>query len=58
MQENYSYKADIWSIGIIYFELLYGFVPWKGLNASTYVKRVLEDPRVKFPNEPQISNLS
>jgi serine/threonine protein kinase len=27
---KYSSKCDIWSVGVIYYELLYGTQPWKG----------------------------
>ena len=26
---NYDLKADIWSIGVIYYELLYGICPFE-----------------------------
>lgn len=29
---QYNYKADIWSIGALYFELLTGFCPFTGNN--------------------------
>ena len=30
--EKYSSKCDIWSIGVIYYELLFGSHPWIGNN--------------------------
>lgn len=29
---RYSFKSDVWSMGIIAFELLYGKLPWKDKN--------------------------
>jgi serine/threonine protein kinase len=26
---KYSYKSDVWAIGVIAFELIYGKRPWK-----------------------------
>eukprot|EP00919_Chromeraceae_sp_WS-2016_P057332 GHVR01135892.1.p1 GENE.GHVR01135892.1~~GHVR01135892.1.p1 ORF type:complete len:104 (+),score=2.59 GHVR01135892.1:1691-2002(+) len=31
---RYSYKSDVWSMGIIAFELAYGKLPWKDKNDS------------------------
>ncbi len=30
--ENYNIKADIWSIGIVLFEMLFGFCPFLEKN--------------------------
>ena len=29
-ERNYSYKADLWSLGVLYFELLTGKHPFEG----------------------------
>lgn len=31
-RNEYSAKSDIWSIAILYFELLYGIPPWNAEN--------------------------
>ena len=30
--EDYSIKADIWSLGVILFEMLYGYCPYDAKN--------------------------
>ena len=29
-RRKYSWKSDIWSFGILIYELVYGKLPWKG----------------------------
>lgn len=29
---KYTYKCDVWSFGVIFFEILHGSVPWRGGN--------------------------
>ena len=38
-QAAYSSKSEIWSIGLIYYELLYGKIPWDFTNQYDLVSR-------------------
>lgn len=30
--KRYNHKADVWSLGIVFFEMLTGFMPFTGKN--------------------------
>jgi serine/threonine protein kinase len=41
VQKNeYSYKADIWSIGVILFELINGVTPFHARNRAEFEEKV------------------
>lgn len=38
--QKYSSKCDVWSVGVIYYELLYGTHPWKGTNIHHLISNI------------------
>lgn len=52
--EQYSYKCDIWALGVILYELLVGRPPWpiKNKNMLDNIKAV----DISFPEDANISN--
>lgn len=48
----YDFKCDVWSLGIMVFELIYGVPPWvTGLSDPEHFKYIQENPEVKFPKK-------
>jgi serine/threonine protein kinase len=41
---QYSYKSDIWSIGIIAYELVHGKAPWKDKNDAVLFQKMTSTP--------------
>ena len=50
----YDHKADVWSLGIVFFELLTGFTPFTGIDKND-LKKNLEKGIYKLPKQLQLS---
>jgi len=37
---EYSSKCDIWSLGIVLFEMLYGDAPWTGCSTTDLLNNI------------------
>ena len=46
--EKYSYKCDIWAMGIVTYELIFGKRPWSGGNKYDISRNIEKNPLV-FP---------
>ena len=55
--ENYTTKCDIWSLGLIYYEMLFGKTPWPARSQYELVKNITE-MSLRFPYSIQITETS
>jgi serine/threonine protein kinase len=46
---DYTRKCDVWSIGIIFYELLCGQLPWMGRNEEGLLNSIMTQP-LKVPS--------
>ena len=44
------FKADIWALGIVYYQLLIGKVPWKSQNVVDLVNEIKQVDFIEFPS--------
>ena len=50
----YNKKADVWSLGIVFFELLTGFLPFPGKNLDALINK-MDHGIYKLPKWVKIS---
>lgn len=57
--EKYDAKADLWSVGIILYEMICGRTPFKAQNHLALIKKIQMTKNVLFPDEsPENKNYS
>lgn len=54
---NYNFKSDIWGIGVLYYEILYGDVPWDAPSEDELIKKIMTTPPC-FHKNVEVSELS
>lgn len=60
-QESYNNKADLWSIGVVFYEMLYGDNPFFGLSMPEILANIREKSGNNLPfldSKNKVSNLS
>ena len=53
-KKKYTNKSDLWSLGVIIYEMIYGEVPYKANNFIDLVKKINKKP-LEFPKSVFIS---
>jgi serine/threonine-protein kinase ULK/ATG1 len=51
---RYNHKVDVWSLGIVFYEMLTGFTPFTGRNKDD-LKKNLEKGNYRFPKHIKLS---
>ena len=47
-KKNYTIKSDIWSFGVIIYEMIYGYTPFRANNIYSLIE-ILQNSHIKFP---------
>jgi len=56
LQVGYSRECDWWSLGIIFFEMIFGFPPFCSENRQTTKLKIINWQKTfKFPQKPKVS---
>ena len=52
-RRKYGWKSDIWSLGVVFYELLYGILPWKA-DSEQHLISEIKSVELKFPQIPMV----
>lgn len=52
-EEKYCAKCDVWSTGILLYQMIYGETPWNAPSGYYLNKKIMSEP-LKFPKTPEI----
>ena len=57
IEKKFNEKCDIWSLGVIMFRLIFGYVPFKGNSFDEVINNILTSP-IEYDLEDEFNNLS
>ena len=58
MDREYNYKADLWSIGVLMYQLYFGTYPFIGTNnKQAFLNKLLHNPKRSHPEESDLDDL-
>ena len=56
LDHKYDAKVDLWSIGVILFECLFGKAPYKSSSYDELILKIKEDRPIAIPRDPKVSS--
>ena len=54
-KEKYGLKADIWSLGVIFYEMIYGILPYEPMKSVEMYEQIIK--KDIFPNGGKIKGI-
>jgi serine/threonine protein kinase len=57
-KNEYSFKTDIWALGIIFFEMLTGDTPWRAKNEKELLRRIEAERIEEILSKQKLSQIS
>jgi len=54
-KSEYSKKADLWSVGVITYQLLFNSLPFNGRSQEEILQTILKSKEIMYPNTNPIS---
>ncbi|KAK3147699.1 hypothetical protein QOZ80_3BG0285710 [Eleusine coracana subsp. coracana] len=54
--QKYDAKADLWSVGVILYQLVTGYPPFNGDNQIQLLKNILSSREIRFPSDCELSH--
>ncbi|CAD8058745.1 unnamed protein product [Paramecium sonneborni] len=55
-EEQYTTKSDIWSFGIILYQIIFNTLPWMGKSENDLIQMIYSIP-IQFPQNPKVSSI-
>lgn len=56
--QQYCFKCDIWSLAVIYYEMVMGDLPWLASDPSSLLKKIMSQPIIQKLQRTKISQFS